>query len=87
MTLEKELINEARSKERELKQKALTPGNNQRYVSISLYHKKVEHQIIYDRQLSKFCKIVYLTMAGGLAKANEIILDVDKNNICELIKE
>jgi hypothetical protein len=73
--LEQNLENFAKSKEKELKRKALIPGSNQRYVSVSFEHEKVEHQIIYDRQLSKFIKIVYLMRVKGINTAKEILLD------------
>ncbi len=73
--LEQDLENFAKSKEKELKKKALIPGSNQRYKSISFMHEKVEHQIIYDRQLGKFIKIVYLMRTKGINTAREILLD------------
>lgn len=73
--LEQSLVNHAKSIEKELNEKALVPGNNNRYVSVALMHEKVEHQIIYDRQLGKFVKIVYLMRISGITTAKEILLD------------
>lgn len=71
---EQDLVNHAKSIEKELNEKALVPGNNSRYVSVALIHEKVEHQIIYDRQLAKFVKIVYLMRIKGINIAKEIRL-------------
>jgi hypothetical protein len=73
--LEENLENFARGKEKELKKKALIPGTTNRYVSVSFLHERVEHQIIYDRQINKFIKIIYLMRIRGINTAREILLD------------
>jgi hypothetical protein len=73
--LETTLVKEFEKQEKQLKKKALEPGSNIRYVSVSLIHEKVEHQAIYDRQLGKFCKIIYLMRIKEITTAKEIILE------------
>jgi len=72
--LEQELVNEYQKQRKDLTRIALNPGSSNRYRSVAFCYKKVEHQIIYDRQLGRFVKIIYLTKADRLARANELIL-------------